>query len=87
MSPKVIKRCSCGEKLKVGTALSAHLKDSPKHRKPSVKGKAVSKPVDSKAKPVVMTAKPGSSVQAKNMSTSQVVNTRPAMDSLKTVTD
>ncbi|OBT85608.1 hypothetical protein VE02_05165 [Pseudogymnoascus sp. 03VT05] len=74
MSPKVIKRCTCGGKLKVGTALSHHLNDSPKHKKPSVKGKAASKSVDSKAKPVAMTAKPESSVQAKNMSTSQVAS-------------
>jgi hypothetical protein len=87
MTPQAYPLCSCGEKLKVGTALSDHLKDSPKHKKPSVKGKAVSKPADSKAKPVAMTAKPESSIQAKNMSTSQVVSTRPAMNSLKTVTD
>ncbi|OBT47751.1 hypothetical protein VE00_02253 [Pseudogymnoascus sp. WSF 3629] len=77
MTPQASLLCSCGEKLREGTALSQHLIDSPKHKKPPVNGKAVSKSIDSKSKPVTMKTKPESSAQAKKMSTSQVASPTP----------
>ena len=88
MPPKATSLCSCGEKLKTGTALSDHLKDSPKHKNPPIKGNAVPKPADLKAKTVAMKTNPENSALVKNTPTSNVVSTHPTtMNSFRTIAD
>ncbi|KFY09660.1 hypothetical protein V491_08042 [Pseudogymnoascus sp. VKM F-3775] len=64
MSPKASAVCSCGGKLKTGTALADHLKQSPKHKKSLIKGKAVPKPPTSKETSVAINTKPEGSAFA-----------------------
>ncbi|KFX91133.1 hypothetical protein V490_06061 [Pseudogymnoascus sp. VKM F-3557] len=70
MTPKATPRCSCGGKMKTGGALSDHLRDSPKHNKPLIKGKVAPMPVN-------LQTKPGTSVMVNNMTIFHVTNSSP----------
>ncbi|KFY03154.1 hypothetical protein O988_01672 [Pseudogymnoascus sp. VKM F-3808] len=70
MAPKSTILCSCGKKLKTEADLSAHLRDSPKHKKPLIKGNAAPNPVD-------LEAKSGPSALVKNMSSFHVASSSP----------
>ncbi|OBT61072.1 hypothetical protein VE03_09463 [Pseudogymnoascus sp. 23342-1-I1] len=72
MSSKAPSLCSCGGKLKTGPALSDHLRDSPKHKKPPIKGNEV-------PKAVAMETKPKSSALGKNTPASQVASPAPSV--------
>ncbi|KFY59710.1 hypothetical protein V496_05576 [Pseudogymnoascus sp. VKM F-4515 (FW-2607)] len=77
MPPKTTSLCSCGGKLRTGTALADHLKDSPKHNKPPVKGNKVPKTLNSTTKPMAMETKPDISAPVNNTQTSEMTTSAP----------
>jgi hypothetical protein len=80
MAPKAKILCSCGKKLKTEADLSAHLRDSPKHKKPLIKGNAAPNPVD-------LEAKSGPSALVKNMSSFHVVSAQLSMNNFGHIVD
>lgn len=80
MPPQVSPLCSCGQKLKSGTALAQHLRYSPRHNKSHIEGNAATKPVNSKTKLEGLTL-------VRNTPTSYVVFTHPATSSLRPIAD